>query len=93
MTLNTIPIGENSFLGLTVTYRESVNEIKPQQIPVFSNGIEGRGGKYRIAITYPIVNNNPGKYLGIVGMLIHIILFFENYGDLELESRNSMAKV
>ena len=58
MTLNTIPIGENSFLGLTVTYRESVNEIKPQQIPVFSNGIEGRGGKYRIAITYPIVNNS-----------------------------------
>jgi hypothetical protein len=73
VTLNTIPIGENSFLGLTVTYRESVNEIKPS---VFSNGIEGRGGKYKIAITYPIVNNNPGKYLGIVGMLIHIILFF-----------------
>jgi hypothetical protein len=76
VTLNTIPIGENSFLGLTVTYRESVNEIKPQQIPVFSNGIEGRGGKYRMAISYRIVNNNPGKYLGIVGMLIHIILFF-----------------
>jgi hypothetical protein len=29
-----------------------------------------------MAISYPIVNNNPGKYLGIVGMLIHIILFF-----------------
>jgi hypothetical protein len=25
-------------------------------------------------------------------MLIHIKLFFENYGDLELESRNSMGK-
>ena len=89
MTLNTIPIGENSFLGLTVTYRESVNEIKPQQIPVFSNGIEGRGGKYRMAITYPIVNNNPGKYLGIVGMLIHIILFFcklwQRYRNTQVE--------
>ena len=75
VTLNTIPIGKNSFLGLTVTYREWVNEIKPQQIPVFSNGFEGRGGKYRIAITYPIVNNNTGEYLGIVGMLIHSTFF------------------
>jgi hypothetical protein len=58
VTINTIPIGENSFLGLTVTYRESVNEIKTQQIPVFSNGIEGREDKYRIAIAYPIVKNN-----------------------------------
>jgi hypothetical protein len=58
VTINTIPKGENSFIGLTVTYRESVNEIKTQQIPVFSNGIEGRGGKYRIAIAYPIVKNN-----------------------------------
>ncbi len=75
MTLNTILIGENSFLGLSVTYREWVNEIKAQQIPVFSNGFEGWGGKYRIAITYPIVNNNTAEYLGIVGMLIHSTFF------------------
>lgn len=82
MTLNIIPIGEESFLGLNVTYREWVRETKAQQIPVFSNGFEGRDGKYRIAITYPIVNNNTGEYLGIVGTLIPTIPFFEHYGNI-----------
>jgi hypothetical protein len=33
-------------------------------MPAFSNGFEGRDGKYRIALTYPIVNRETGEYIG-----------------------------
>lgn len=95
MTLNTIPIGENPSLGFNVTYRKWVNEIKTQQIHVFSNGIDGRGGRYRIAITYPIVNNNTGEYLGIVGMLIHTTIFLkimEAHGNSIWAENSSIGK-
>jgi signal transduction histidine kinase len=39
-------------------------------------------GKYRIALTYPIVNKNTGEYLGLVGTAIPTIPFFEHYGNI-----------
>ena len=51
-------------------------------MPVFSNGYEGRDGKYRIAITYPIINRETGKYIGLVGTSIPTIEFFEHYGNI-----------
>jgi hypothetical protein len=38
-------------------------ETKDTLAPVFSNGFLGRDGIYRIAITFPIVDENTGKYL------------------------------
>jgi signal transduction histidine kinase len=80
-TINIIQKGENSFIGVNFTYREWVKQTKDTLMPVFSNGFEGMDGKYRIALTYPIVNNT-GQYLGLVGTAIPTISFFEHYGNI-----------
>jgi signal transduction histidine kinase len=81
-TINIIPKGEKSFVGIDFSYSEWVKQTKYTQMPVFSNGFEGMDGKYRIALTYPIVNENTGQYLGLVGSAIPTIPFFEHYGNI-----------
>ena len=81
-TINIIPKGEKSFVGVNFSYREWVKQTKDTQMPVFSNGFEGMDGKYRIALTYPIVNENTRQYLGLVGAAIPTISFFEHYGNI-----------
>jgi signal transduction histidine kinase len=81
-TINIIPEGEKSFVGVNFSYREWVKQTKDTLMPVFSNGFEGMDGKYRIALAYPIVNKNTGQYLGIVGAAIPTISFFEHYGNI-----------
>ena len=75
-TINIIPKGENSFVGIDFSYSEWVKQTKDTQMPVFSNGFEGTDGKYGIALTYPIINENTGQYLGLVGAAnTHNIIF------------------
>ncbi len=81
-TINIIPKGEKSFVGVNFSYREWVKQTKDMLMPVFSNGFEGADGKYRIAITYPIVNKLTGQYLGLVGTALPTIPFFEHYGNI-----------
>ena len=81
-TINIIPKGEKSFVGINFSYREWVKQTKDTLMPVFSNGFEGMDGKYRIALAYPIVNKNTGQYLGLVGAAIPTISFFEHYGNI-----------
>ena len=51
-------------------------------MPVFSNGFEGRDGIYRIAITFPILNENTGEYTGLVAASLPTVHFFEHYGNI-----------
>ena len=81
-TINIIPKGEKSFVGINFSYREWVKQTKDTLMTVFSNGFEGMDGKYRIALAYPIVNKNTGQYLGLVGAAIPTISFFEHYGNI-----------
>ena len=81
-TINIIPKGEKSFVGVNFSYREWVKQTKDTLMPVFSNGFEGMDSKYRIAITYPIVNKLTGQYLGLVGTAVPTIPFFEHYGNI-----------
>ena len=81
-TINIVPKGEKSFVGVNFSYREWVKQTKDTLMPVFSNGFEGMDGKYRIALTYPIVNKNTGEYLGLVGTAIPTIPLFEHYGNI-----------
>jgi signal transduction histidine kinase len=81
-TINIIPKGEKSFVGVNFSYREWVRQTKDTLMPVFSNGFEGMDDKYRVALTYPIVNKNTGQYLGLVGTAIPTIPFFEHYGNI-----------
>jgi signal transduction histidine kinase len=71
-----------AFLGLDFSNRDWVSQTKSTLLPVFSNGFEGRDGKFTIALTYPIVNRETGKYLGLVAALIPTIQFFQHYGNI-----------
>jgi hypothetical protein len=87
-TVSIAPRGEPTLVGVNFSYRDYVKETKSSHMPVFSNGFEGRDGKYRIAITYPIVSDNTGEYLGLVGASISTIPFFEHYGNIyDIESQ------
>jgi signal transduction histidine kinase len=77
-----VPKGEEAFVGVNFSYRNYVRETKSTLMPVFSDGFVGRDGKYRIAITAPIINSETGKYAGLVGGLIPTTEFFANYGNI-----------
>src|ERR687886_524144 len=77
-----VPKGEEAFVGVDFTYRDYVRETKSNLMPVFSDGFVGRDGRYRIAITAPIINIDTGKYIGLVGALVPTINFFAHYGNI-----------
>ena len=68
------------FVGVNFSDREWSRETKDMQMPVYSNGFEGRDGVYRIAITFPIINE--GAYIGLVAASLSTIPFFEHYGNI-----------
>jgi signal transduction histidine kinase len=77
-----VPKGEQTFVGINFSYRDWVRDTKNTLMPIFSNGFEGRDGKYRIAITHPIINIETGKYMGLVAALIPTTEFFAHYGNI-----------
>jgi signal transduction histidine kinase len=77
-----VPKGEQTFVGINFSYRDWVRDTKSTLMPVFSNGFDGRDGKYRVAITHPIINIKTGKYMGLVAALIPTIEFFAHYGNI-----------
>src|SRR5712691_1436821 len=81
-TIALVPKGEKTFIGTSFSYRDYVKQTRTTLIPVFSNGFEGTDDKYRIALTYPIVNRETGEYIGLVGALIPTIQFFDHYGNI-----------
>ena len=68
------------FVGVNFSDREWARETKDMQMPAYSNGFEGRDGVYRIAITFPIINE--GAYIGLVAASLSTIPFFEHYGNI-----------
>jgi signal transduction histidine kinase len=70
------------YVGVDFSYREWVRETKDTLMPVFSNGFEGRDGIYRIAITFPILNENTGEYTGLVAASLSTVHFFGHYGNI-----------
>ena len=82
VTVDVTTEGEETFVGIDFSYIEWVNLTKSTRTAVFSNGFVGIDGKYKIAISYPIINKISGEYLGLVGTLIPTIPFFEHYGNI-----------
>ncbi|HYZ58102.1 MAG TPA: sensor histidine kinase [Nitrososphaeraceae archaeon] len=70
------------YVGVDFSDREWVRETEDTLVPVFSNGFEGRDGIYRIAITFPILNENTGEYTGLVAASLPTVHFFEHYGNI-----------
>src|ERR687889_566934 len=82
ITSNIVSKGQRSFINIDISFRDYVKETRTTLTPTFSNGFEGIDGKYRIAMTYPIINRETGEYVGLVGAEIPTIPFFEYYGNI-----------
>ena len=76
------PNKQEAFIGINFSYRDWIRDTKNTLMPIFSDGFEGRDGKYRIALTHPIINIKTGKYMGLVGALIPTTEFFAHYGNI-----------
>jgi signal transduction histidine kinase len=79
-----VPRGQSEpFFGSdNISFEELVNQTRAKTIPTFSNGLKGLDNKYRIAITYPILNRDTQEYIGSIVALIPAIEFFEHYGNV-----------
>ncbi|HEY7570161.1 MAG TPA: ATP-binding protein [Nitrososphaeraceae archaeon] len=84
--------GTRILVGTDILHRNHVVQVEKTLKPVFSNGYLGLDGKTRIDITYPIINGQTGKYLGLVGATIPIVQFLSNYENIyNIESRFLVA--
>ena len=83
--MNIVPKGENTFVSANVSSLSWVKEAttdKKNSMPFFSNGYVGLDNKYRIVLTYPIINRQTGEYFGLVGVAIPTETFFAHYGNI-----------
>lgn len=80
--INIVPEGVQSFVGTDFSFREYFTEAKATLQPVFSNGFLGADGIYRITVAQPIINRDNGQFLGIVGISMPTVQFFEHYGNI-----------
>jgi hypothetical protein len=78
-TIDIAARGATTFVGTNVSHREYVTQAQKTLEPVFSNGYLGLDGKTRIGISYPIINTQTGRYLGLVVAVVPIVQFFSNY--------------
>ena len=65
-----------------ISLEQLVNQTKTTRMPTFTNGFRGLDGKYRVAITFPIINRQTHEYIGSLAALIPTMKFFEYYGNV-----------
>jgi signal transduction histidine kinase len=82
--MNIVPKGAPTFLGKSFSFLEWVRETKNSMSPQYSDGFVGADGRYRIALTYPIITNstNGPKYMGLIGVVIPTVDFLGYYGNI-----------
>ena len=88
--LNMVPEGQPTFVGGNFSHLEWVKEAKNTLSPQFSDGFVGADGKYRIAVTYPIIINSSGgsNYIGLVGIVMPTVELYGYYGNIyDIESK------
>src|SRR5918992_3423633 len=68
-------------IGNDLSFRPWVRETHDTSKPVFSEGFEHLG-EYRVIITNPVIDRETKQYLGLVGVSIPTIPFFEHYGNV-----------
>jgi len=75
---------KNAFLDSTTKLSNTnwIRETKSKLLPIFSNGLKGEDSKYRIAISYPVVDKYSTRYMGMVGALLPAVDFFQHYGNI-----------
>ena len=68
-------------VGNDLSFRPWVRETHDTLEPVFSEGFEHLG-EYRVIITNPVIDRETKQYLGLVGVSIPTVSFFEHYGNV-----------
>jgi signal transduction histidine kinase len=68
-------------VGNDLSFRPWVKETRDTLKPVFSQGFEHLG-EYRVIITNPVIDRDTKQYLGLVGVSIPTVRFFEHYGNV-----------
>ncbi len=68
-------------VGNDLSFRPWVIETRNTLKPVFSQGFEHLG-EYRVIITNPVIDRDTKEYLGLVGVSIPTVRFFEHYGNV-----------
>ncbi|MDQ4101532.1 MAG: cache domain-containing protein, partial [Thermoproteota archaeon] len=68
-------------IGNDLSFRAWVRETREAFKPVFSEGFEHLG-EYRVIITNPVIDRATRQYLGLVGVSIPTVQFFEHYGNV-----------
>ena len=90
--LNIVPEGDDPFIGANMSSIQWVIEARSNLGPTFSEGVIGLDGRHRIFITYPIIDRQDGSYMGLVGVAIPTIQFFEKYANVNnIESQFLVA--
>ena len=75
--------GLKNFVNIDLSSSDYMKQTKISLQPVYSNGFTGIDGKYRIAITYPIVSVIDGHYIGTAIANLPTIDYFRTYGNVE----------
>jgi signal transduction histidine kinase len=83
-TIFIVPKGQTTpFFGSdNISFQDLVNQTRTKLVPAFLNGYKGLDNKYRIAITYPILNRETKQYMGTIAALVPTVEFFEHYGNV-----------
>jgi signal transduction histidine kinase len=88
ITSDIVGEGRRSYVNIDISFRDYVPETRESSTPVFSDGFEGIDGIFRIALTYPIINRDDNRYIGMVGAQIPAVEFFRRYGNVyDIESQ------
>jgi signal transduction histidine kinase len=83
-TIFIVPKGQTTpFFGAdSISFEDLTNQTRTKLVPAFSSGFKGFDNKYRIAITYPILDRDTKRYIGTIAALIPTVAFFEHYGNI-----------
>ena len=68
-------------IGNDLSFRPWVREAHDTLKPVFSEGFEHLG-EYRVIMTNPVIDRETKQYLGLVGVSIPTVPFFDHYGNV-----------
>jgi hypothetical protein len=82
--VNTISAKSSEFfLGEDFSFRDWVKQTKSSLNPIFSYGDFERQQIFRIFISYPIMNQDTGQYMGMLVTSIPTVPFFAHYGNVQ----------
>jgi signal transduction histidine kinase len=68
-------------VGNDLSFRPWVVETRKHLQPVFSEAFEAVG-QYRVFVTSPVIDRETRQYLGMVGVSVPTVNFFEHYGNV-----------